>query len=150
MDDQFEEQYMDLLQNIEFVIIGVYRANPDAFADHHVDKVLSKLRGVYKAEQRGRDLSEPGLKPSEEDMFNAVHTVCEWRLGRADLETLQPEDGSASIGFVTDSDEGLAEGPRNSLDEIIAGLKRIQKSVRTWSKRGGRKGYLEYVDQFIR
>ena len=36
-----------------------------------------------------------------------------------------------------------------SLEEIVAVLKRIRKSVRYWHKKAGRRGYLEYIDQFI-
>jgi hypothetical protein len=35
------------------------------------------------------------------------------------------------------------------VDEIIVCLKRIQKSVKTWSKRGGRRGYLSFVEQYV-
>jgi len=38
---------------------------------------------------------------------------------------------------------------RVSPDEIVAYLKYIHKSVRFWMKRGGRTGYLDFIDQFI-
>ncbi len=35
------------------------------------------------------------------------------------------------------------------LQEMYDCLKRIRKSIQTWSKRGGRRGYLEYVDSLF-
>jgi hypothetical protein len=37
-----------------------------------------------------------------------------------------------------------------TIDEIIACLKRIRKSINRWNKVGGRQGYLIFVSDFIR
>ena len=63
-------------------------------------------------------------------------SICEWRLGR---KVIQPVRGS----IVKVEDTVI------SLEEIVAILKRIRKSVRFWRKKAGRRGYLEYIDQFI-
>jgi len=63
--------------------------------------------------------------------------MCDLRLGNGTLETV---DGD-SIEFPRE--------PGNSVDEIIACLKRIRKSVQLWNKREGRRGYLQFVDPFI-
>ena len=62
--------------------------------------------------------------------------MCEFRLGREDLAA------------------GSGPGPDFSptpisVDEIIVCLKRIQKSVKMWGKRGGRRGYLSFVEQYV-
>lgn len=36
-----------------------------------------------------------------------------------------------------------------ALDEIIACLKRIRKSIEHWNRRGGRQGYLNFASQFV-
>jgi hypothetical protein len=36
------------------------------------------------------------------------------------------------------------------ISEILEYLKKIQKSVPFWSKEGGRQGYLNFVNQYIR
>jgi hypothetical protein len=33
--------------------------------------------------------------------------------------------------------------------EMVDCLKRIRKSIKKWTKWGGRKGYLTYVDEFF-
>ena len=36
-----------------------------------------------------------------------------------------------------------------SLDEIVACLKRVRKSINRWTRTGGRQGYLTFVSQFV-
>lgn len=36
-----------------------------------------------------------------------------------------------------------------TVEEITACLKWIRKSIRLWTKEGGRQGYLNYISQFI-
>jgi hypothetical protein len=36
-----------------------------------------------------------------------------------------------------------------TLDEMIACLKRVRRSVKRWTKEGGRRGYLDFVDGFF-
>ena len=35
-------------------------------------------------------------------------------------------------------------------EEILACLKRVRTSVKRWHKSGGRRGYLDFVSQYIR
>jgi len=37
-----------------------------------------------------------------------------------------------------------------TLDEMIQCLKRIQHSVKKWNKMGGRKGYLDFIVQYVK
>jgi hypothetical protein len=63
--------------------------------------------------------------------------MSEVNLGR---QGLVEEDGSSS---------NLSED-QISVDELLACLKRIKKSIEFWQKRGGRKQYYEFVRGFIR
>ena len=49
----FEEKYMDVLQNIEFGIVSVYREKPE-LSDNNVISSLEALIDAYKGEQIGR------------------------------------------------------------------------------------------------
>lgn len=129
----FEEQYQDVLQNIEFAIVTVYHQQPELL-DYDVETVLAALIRTYQAEQSQRQVAPPVLNPLRQGLYDAVQGMCELRLGR---ETLAHEGGP---------DFAL---PTVSLEEIIACLKRIRKSVKTWSKRGGRRGYLSFVEQYV-
>lgn len=131
----FEEEYMDVLQNIEFAIVVVYRRNRE-LTDYDVEKVLNELIKSYQAERRQRAVEKPAMSTSVAQIYESVHGMCEWRLGR---ESIEGENLDTKIGV-----------PKPiTVEEIISCLKRISKSVRKWNKRAGTRGYLQYVDQFI-
>ena len=75
----FEEKYEDVLQNIEFGIIGVYRQDP-SLLDYHVADALEALVRFYTAEQSGRN--PPGSRLSEraQNVFDAAKSMGEPRL----------------------------------------------------------------------
>ena len=132
---EFEEKYQDVLQNMEFAIIRVYRRH-DELTDHDVETVLSDLIRGYQAGQRQREMTPPSLNDLRQELYDGVKSICDWRLGRTEL------GGEGAQGDV----------PRIrplQVDEIVACLKRIRKSVQKWTKRGGRQGYLKFVQQYI-
>jgi hypothetical protein len=133
----FEEQYQDVLQNIEFAIVGVYRELPEDVSDWSVETALDGLMRAYQAEHTGRTAAAPRLSEAERLIYDRVRAMCEWRLGRQQLvgEAGQP---------------ALRELEPKTLDEIIACLKRVRTSVKRWHKSGGRRGYLDFVSRYIR
>lgn len=131
----FEERYEDVLQNIEFGIIQVYHDHPE-MTDWDALSAVEALIRMYQAEAKGRQARPPSLTSLPQEVYQSARAMCELRLGR---ETLLDED---------DRPVELGMQPL-SLDEIIACLKRIRKSINLWSREGGRRGYLAYVDQFI-
>jgi hypothetical protein len=132
----FEDEYLDVLQNMEFAIVNVYRSE-QVLSDYDVDKVLNILISEYQAEHSKRDFTKPNLSPLRERLYKSVKHMCEWRLGREVI------GGKGKQLKMKESDS-------NSVEEIIACVKRIRKSVETWNKRGGQRGYLQYIDQFLR
>jgi hypothetical protein len=133
---EFEEEYQDVLQNIEFAIVSTYHQHAELL-DYDVETALSALIRAYQAEQSGRPVNPPALNELRQELFEAVKSMCEWRLGRAELM----REGKP---------EGLPGPEPITINEIIACLKRIRKSVQKWNKRGGRQGYLTFVEQFIK
>lgn len=130
-----EEEYQDVLQNIEFAIVSVYRRRRDLL-DYDVEEALDALIYDYKAQQQQRSPKPHRFTERPEQVYEAVKQICEWRLGRVQVS----EPLSAGAGALP---EPL------SLAEIVACLKRIQKSVQRWNKRGGRQGYLQFIEQYI-
>jgi hypothetical protein len=131
----FEDQYLDVIQNIEFAIVTVYHHNPE-LTDYDVDNVLNVLIRSYRFQQQNREFSRPTMKPLVEQLYEGVNQMCEWRLGREKLVDNRRKSKGPSPTPI-------------SLDEIIACLKRIRKSVDLWNKQGGTRGYLQYIDQFV-
>jgi hypothetical protein len=69
-------------------------------------------------------------------LYLSVKHMCEWRLGRETIAKMEKQ-------FQKRKPESI------SVEELIACLKRIRKSVEMWNKQSGRKGYLQYIDQFL-
>ncbi|MBN1259230.1 MAG: hypothetical protein JXB35_00985 [Anaerolineae bacterium] len=131
----FEDEYLDVLQNIEFAIVSVYRNHKD-LTDYEVDEALSTLARAYRAEREQKAFTKPDLSELAAAVHSNVEAMCDIRLGRESLVT--PDGGEMPVI------------PRQvTVEELIACLKRIRKSIRRWTRVGGTRGYLQNVDQFI-
>ncbi|GAB6272636.1 MAG: hypothetical protein STSR0003_24830 [Smithella sp.] len=124
------EKYQDVLQNIEFAIVSIYRENLE-MTDYAVMRSLEAIINHYSAEKTGKRPRNYSLDEIEKEIFRQVQSVCEWRLGRP-------------------SSFGMPGITPISLDEIIQCLKRILKSVEKWNKHEGIQGYLRFVSQYVR
>ena len=123
-----EEEHFDVLQNMEFEIVQVYRSTDDLI-DAEVLNAIESLIHSYNLELKGGFAAKPKVKGLSATVAAAVKDACEIRLGRgvnAD-ELIEPK----------------------TVQNIVDCLKRIQSSIKFWTKKSGRKGYLEYVSKFI-
>ena len=66
---QFEEHYEDVLQNIEFSIVSVYRDHPQ-MVDHTAMRALEALIDHYVAQKIGRPPKRFALEALETILFN--------------------------------------------------------------------------------
>ena len=128
-----ENQYFDVLQNIEFAIVAEFRRDP-AILDLNVREAVNVLVRQYESEEEGRTPPRAQMTDRTQAIFDAVRTVCEWRLGRP-------------RGPVPAQDDPPV--PDITAAEMAACLKRIRKSIDRWSKEGGPRGYLNFVRQYI-
>jgi hypothetical protein len=129
-----EDDYLDVLHNIETAIISVYRDQP-GLVDAEADKALNTVLLEYQAELRGRSATPTIPGGLAELVYGSVKEICDWRLGREVLETAK---GDLRLDV-----------PPLTLDEIILCLKRIRKSIRMWTKQGGQRGYLNFVSEYL-
>ncbi len=130
-----EDEYMDVLQNIEFAIVSTYRRHRD-MVDHDVRRTLEAVMDRYKAEKIGRAPRQVSLSPTEQELFQAVQGMCQWRLGRESV-------------IVAGTEQPPAPTPK-TVDEILLCLKRLIKSVQTWNRERGQQGYLDFIIQYVR
>ncbi len=137
MGTEFEDEYLDVLQNIESGIVSVWKKHPK-MTDWDAQSAVEGLLRTYQAEVRQR--REPALKlaPLAQETVDAVREMCEWRLGRREAVHTDNEGQSDEIPMRT-----------VTLDEMIACLKRIRRSIELWNKEGGRRGYLDFISQFV-
>ena len=129
-----EEEYLDVLQNIEAVIVTIYRGHPE-MTDYDVDKTLAALIQTYRNEAAAKSLI---IKPAGDLsilVYEQVAAICNWRLGRSSM--LDKKGKSLPMPEIL------------TTETIILCFKRIRKSVETWTKQGGRQGYLTYISQFL-
>ena len=127
-----EDQYMDVLQNIETAISDTYRDRPD-LTDYDVMRVLEALVDDYRGEKIGRPPRPVNLSDRERLLADTMRPMCEWRLGRGP-RAAEPD---------------VPQPPPITPDEIILCLKRLLKSVKFWNKDGGRQGYLSFISQYV-
>lgn len=136
MAERVEEKFLDVLQNIEFALVGVFREH-DKLTDYGADYAIETLIKQYTAELLGRTPPPlPKFPPHEQQAYDNVRAMCEWRLGRADAE-----DGSG---------QEVNPGEPIALADLIACLKRIRSSIQFWTKKLGRRGYYEFVKGFVK
>ncbi len=125
-----DDSKLDVLQNIEFAIIEVYRADPSVLDVDAKDAVDALVRHYHAEEVQH---APPARRVGEraERVFLSVQSICEWRLGRSAM---------------ADETEGPAGMP---VAELVKALRKIQKSIPFWTSGGGRRGYLNFIGQFL-
>ena len=131
-----EDQYTDVLQNMELGVVLTYRDCPN-LSDYDVMRSLEALIDAYRAENIGRPPRSFNLSDDEQLLMENVRRMCEWRMGRGDL------------GDAAAEEEEITPDPK-TIDEIVLCLKRIVKSVKTWNASGGRQGYLNFIVQYVK
>ena len=127
----FDEKNLDVLQNIEYGIILVYRADP-LLLDMDVKDAIDTLVRHYHAEEEQRHPPAPRLGDLAQRVFVSVQRMCEWRLGRCPLPT-----------------DATMPGSPIPVSELVECLRKIQKPIQRWSRVGGRQGYLNFVKQYL-
>ncbi len=124
-----EEQYEDVLQNIEGVFAREYRANP-ALKDFEVDFTLDALISYYRRVAGGLPQKPVVLSETRMRMFDQVKAILEHRQSLA-----------------AESDTPFSEGDKPA--EVYGHcFSRIKKSIKLWSKNGN-QAYLKFVSKFV-
>lgn len=128
----FEDDYLDVLQNLEYMIVDTYRENSDLL-DFDVLIVLDAIMNFYISGIRGVEPRNFNLSGKQSELYRAVKEVSDYRI----------------TGKTTDDEGNEYEIEPITVNELLDCLKRIKKSVQFWTKEMGRQGYLNYVSNFI-
>ena len=129
-----EEEYQDVLQNLEFAIVSIYRITPDLI-DAEVLNAIDSLIRTYGAAAQGKSIGSRPIRGISKEVTESVAGMCEFRLGRSPRVDLEGNS--------------FESPPPISLNVLVDCLKRIQSSIKFWTKQQGRQGYLNYVQRFI-
>jgi hypothetical protein len=128
---KLQEKNLDVLQNLEFGIIRVYRADR-SLLDMDAKDAINALVRHYQAEEEQCTPPMPRLSERAQRVFQSVQSFCEWRLGRAP--------------FPGEPDAPVTGMP---VSELVKCLREIQKSIPRWSGVGGRTGYLDFIVKYV-
>lgn len=121
------KDYQDVLQNIEAVVAELWRKHPE-MTNYTVMRAYEAAIARYHAEARGQTPKPVNLTGLNAMVFSDVSEICEWRLGRTrDLEDIKPIP----------------------VEDLVACLRKLHKSVDFWTKEGGRQGYLTFIEKFV-
>jgi AcrR family transcriptional regulator len=132
---KFEDRYLDVLHNLEASVLGVAKRYPDLI-DAYVEQAYEALIRYYKAEARGYEPRTPNLASPIDELFENLQAIAEFHLGRG--------------SFVNEAGAAVVEHPAPiTVEEMVACFKRLRKSVDFWSRKGGRRGYLRYIEDFF-
>ena len=129
----YDKKHVTFLLNVETNIVLFHEEHPD-LSDHDVSRILESLVDAYRAEKVGRDPRGPALSDKETRLKDMLRGACEWFLGRVEVEV---------------EDEAPEEPETLTTDEVVAALRSLMKSVKTWNGQGGPQGYLEYARSFV-
>ena len=138
----FEDKYLDVLHNIESTIVMYYREHPDLI-DADTEAALESVIKYYNTSSQGfKGFSSSSQQPTGNSagLVEALKLVCDWHLGR---EALPVTDEKGNPALANLDIEIL------TVSKMVACLKRIKSSVKLWTKKGGRKGYLNFIQQHI-
>jgi hypothetical protein len=131
----FEDQYNNTLLSLELTLVRPYRQREDVTDWDTLTAVKGAIR-TYTAQQRRRSAPNLKLNPIPKAIYDELIETCEGWLGHKPFTDPLGET-------ITLTDNAL------TVSEIIACLKRIQRSIEMWQKEGGRRGYFEFIDQFL-
>jgi hypothetical protein len=126
-----ENKNSDVLQNIEFVIQTVYKIHSE-LTDYDVSFALESLLDFYAAKERNREPRDFKLSENSLLVYENVKEICEFRLGNSSFN----------------EDNDFINNPISN-NELLNCLKKISNSVKKWTKRNGRQGYLEFVKEYM-
>jgi hypothetical protein len=121
------KDYEDVLQNIEAVVAEIWRKHPE-MTNYTVMRAYEAAIARYHAEARGYAPKPANLTGLDAMVFSAVSEICEWRLGR------------------TRNSDDIKAIP---VEDLVACLRKLNKSVEFWTQTGGRQGYMTFIERFV-
>lgn len=129
-----EEEFEEVLLNIELRVTRMFQENP-TMTDYVAAEVYEALVAHYSALSNGRTPPKPRVKGLALELFEDIKNVCDICLEGGASDTLIKKKNSPILTI--------------SKEDLVRCLRRLQKSVKLWTEKGGRQGYLNFVSSFI-
>ncbi|MEZ4632298.1 MAG: hypothetical protein R2880_16575 [Deinococcales bacterium] len=120
---------IDKFELIESTVIKVFKQDPDLI-DMEMLAAYEALSRLYRAKAQAKNLSsKPRLNEKSQKLYQVIAQAIDQKLAT------------------------FAEGDERYLEEskIFAScLRRLEKSVKMWTRKHGRQGYLKFICGFIK
>jgi hypothetical protein len=117
-----------VLKTIETAVVNVTRDKP-TMTNYAALRAYEAAIKHYHAIARQQQSKPANLTGTDALLYEAVRTACEARLGRP----ISAESNAPAL----------------SHEDLVACLRRLKKSVEFWTEQGGRRGYLDFLTQFV-
>ncbi|MCU0427626.1 MAG: hypothetical protein MUF71_18595 [Candidatus Kapabacteria bacterium] len=128
-----EEEFEEVLLNIELRAKLAFDETP-TLTDYVVAEVYDALVLHYTAIAASRTPPKPRVREGlAMELFEQIQRTCDICLVESYND---PKVKKSPIQRITAQD-------------LVRCFKRLQQSVKLWTKKGGRQGYLNFVSQFI-
>ena len=132
-----EDKHLDLLQNIEFMVVSVYRDVP-SMEDREAIRALDALVQYQRRVAAGQTPTAPdNLSENEQLVFDRVLGIIAERRAMA-----PPEEAPKRFSVLNKKTNSFE-------DTILACLRKLHKSAVRWNKRNGKQGYLKFAIQYL-
>jgi len=134
------EYLMGLLLHIEVVVLDTCKENP-SLIDKDIEFVYQKLERYFKTLASGKIVDEPSSTfKNKEILIDAI------------LDALDERDEENMDDFIIQDVNYLYDNKTiPSIDYLnMLAFKRLAKSVKMWRKKDGRKGYQNYIADFLK
>ncbi|GGN31339.1 hypothetical protein GCM10010842_07190 [Deinococcus daejeonensis] len=116
------DHLLPYLSAVELAVLGVYAAHPD-LTDAMVDSAYEELMRRYRAEATNHPFTPGKLDGLRAEVHDAALRTLTLRLS-------QP-------------------GDHPDAEQLRLAVGRLRSSVRTWTRAGGRQGYLHFLEREI-
>lgn len=131
------DKYLAVLQSLEMNLANLYEEQPQ-LTDYDVSDAFDALVRYYKARLDNRTFT-PNLKGRSKEVFEMLKTIGDVFISNGQFPGTPPRGDSLA----------LEDMQPYTVDDILSCFKRLQSSLKLWTKEGGRQGYLNYISQFL-
>jgi len=143
---KFETENANTLLDLETTIVSIDSISDD-LTDLEVIDVLNYLIRAYTAKGNGPSAPFVRLSPLKRGLADAITGVADYLVAPVDLETDSDGEMPQPSDVLITND--LTTTPV-TLDVLIACIQRIRQSAKHWNATHGRRGYLDFVGEFVR
>lgn len=129
-----KDEDLPALRELESCILRVWDDRGE-MNDYTVGRAYEAAYKFYRSVSRGGQPAPPPLNGLDLETHNAVHAVCEKLLttGAAPFKGMSKEANTKPL----------------TVEKLVELLRELARSVERHTKLGGRKGYLEFVSEYL-